>query len=70
MPNVLSTSSLIRDHTIRQAGYFQDPGPPGGESKQGQDKELQRNLWQLCEGLVKEKLGEGALKSWTEVKGQ
>lgn len=53
---------------VRQAEYFQDPGPPGGESKQAQDKELQRNLWELCEKLVKEKMGEGALRSWTEVK--
>lgn len=45
--------------------YFSDPGTLGGETEQGQDMGLAKNLWELSEKLVKEKAGDDALVSWS-----
>lgn len=49
---------------VESAGYFVDPGKRGDESTQACDGELGRALWELSEGLVREKVGEDALVDW------
>ncbi|KZT26831.1 NAD(P)-binding protein [Neolentinus lepideus HHB14362 ss-1] len=47
-----------------QGKYFTDPGQLGGESSQACDAELGKNVWELNEKLVKEKLGPDGLIPW------
>ncbi len=44
--------------------YFTDPGQVSEGSTQAQDPELGKNLWELSEQLVKQKLGKDALLPW------
>lgn len=44
--------------------YFTDPGEVGKETKQADDEGIAKNLWELSEAMVKEKLGEDALLFW------
>lgn len=48
----------------KNGGYFTDPGKEGSLSSQAQDAELGKNLWELSEKIVKEKLGADALVDW------
>jgi len=48
-----------------QAAYIQDPGKVGGETKQAQDGMLAEACWQLSERIIRDKVGEDALGSWT-----
>lgn len=45
--------------------YLSDPGTPGKETFQGSDKWLAAGCWELSERLVKMKLGEDAMTSWS-----
>lgn len=45
--------------------YLSDPGQPGKETSQGADKWLAAGCWELSERLVKMKLGEDAMVSWS-----
>ncbi|KAI0355130.1 NAD(P)-binding protein [Trametes cingulata] len=44
--------------------YFTEAGKLSEESKQAQDPELGKNLWELSEKLITEKLGPDGLLSW------
>lgn len=48
-----------------QAAYIQDPGKVGGETKQAQDTWLAEACWELSERIIREKVGEDALGSWS-----
>lgn len=68
----LSTLWAATSDDVGDAGwggsYFTQPGVTGCESRQACDPELGRNLWELSESVVKEKLGEDALLPWDEGK--
>lgn len=49
-----------------QGKYFTDPGQLGGESNMACDRELGKNLWELSERLVKERLGPEGLLPWAK----
>lgn len=51
-----------------QGHYFSDPGTLGKESSQASDEELGRNLWNVSELLIKQKMGDKGLLPWDEVK--
>lgn len=44
--------------------YFSDPDQPGKESAQASDPVLGNAVWDLCERLIKEKVGDDALVDW------
>lgn len=48
--------------------YFTDPSQPGKESKQASNPQLGEALWDLSQRLIKEKLGEDALRDWGATK--
>lgn len=48
----------------QNGAYFVDPGKQGSPSSQAKDPELGKNLWELSERIVKEKLGDDALVDW------
>ncbi|KZV92424.1 NAD(P)-binding protein [Exidia glandulosa HHB12029] len=51
---------------LEQGAYVTDPGKAGGETAQAQDMQLAENVWNLCEKLVREKLGGEAMYKWDE----
>lgn len=59
-----ATSEDIDKHNY-EGKYFTDPGQLGNESKQACDPELGRNLWNLSEQIVREKVGVDALLPWS-----
>ncbi|KAH7106599.1 NAD(P)-binding protein [Auriculariales sp. MPI-PUGE-AT-0066] len=52
-----------------QGAYITDPGKVGGETKQADDASLAQNVWMLCESLVRDNVGDGALLPWDKVAG-
>lgn len=48
----------------QNGGYFTDPGTEGSLSSQAGKPELGKNLWELSEKIIKEKLGSDALVDW------
>lgn len=49
-----------------QGYYFTDPGTPGKETAQACDEQLGKNLWDVSELLVKQKLGDDGLLPWDQ----
>ncbi|KAG8985119.1 hypothetical protein FRB93_006071 [Tulasnella sp. JGI-2019a] len=50
-----------------QGVYIPDPGKVGGKTKQAQDSTLEKNVWDLCQKLITDKLGNDGLLAWDEV---
>jgi len=53
--------------SLIQGAYVTDPGKVGGETKQADDERLGENVWSLCETLVHDKLGDGAILPWDHI---
>ncbi|KAM7189905.1 hypothetical protein V8F33_009814 [Rhypophila sp. PSN 637] len=49
----------------QNGGYYTDPATEGSLSSQAQDAQLGKNLWDLSEQIVKDKLGNDALVDWS-----
>ncbi|KAK4215163.1 hypothetical protein QBC37DRAFT_372291 [Rhypophila decipiens] len=49
----------------QNGGYYTDPSTEGSLSSQAQDAQLVKNLWDLSEQIVKDKLGNDALVDWS-----
>lgn len=49
-----------------QGQYFSDPGVLGKETTQACDEQLGKNLWDVSEQLIKDKLGADGLLPWDE----
>ncbi|KIP05083.1 hypothetical protein PHLGIDRAFT_129084 [Phlebiopsis gigantea 11061_1 CR5-6] len=58
-----ATSAELDAHNY-EGRYFTDPGELGEENDLACDPELGRNLWNLSERIIREKVGPDALLSW------
>ncbi|EMD37864.1 hypothetical protein CERSUDRAFT_136766 [Gelatoporia subvermispora B] len=63
-----TADDVERDPAKWNGAYLTDPAQRGEESNMAQDPQRGKNLWQLSEELVREKLGKDGLLPWDEVK--
>lgn len=60
-----ATSNLVDEHNL-QGAYLSSPdaGQAGKESDLAKDDRVAENLWQMCEYVVKSRVGQDALRDW------
>ncbi|KAI8993052.1 hypothetical protein BD414DRAFT_372769, partial [Trametes punicea] len=61
-----ATAREVEDDWIRwQGAYVAAPGRGRGESAMARDAELGERLWEMSKGLIRQRLGDEALRPWT-----